>query len=348
MSTRYRFGERDRDRENDQYNRQNYSSYGRGGWDNERNDVEDRDERYGGYMGGYGRGSSEPYNTYGRSYNEPYGSSSGRNYRESSGSSQRYNYPTGFRSTRDRDEETGGSYDYNRGMYGRGRYGRDEDTSRFGRSYENRSYENLYGRGEDRGSYGTNYGSANYGSESRYGRGESSSQYNRPEDRWGRYDRDTGERGWWDRASDEVASWFGDDEAQRRRQMDQRYEHRGRGPKGYKRSDERIKEDVNDRLTDDYRLDASEIDVQVNDGEVVLTGSVNSRNDKRRAEDIAESVSGVKNVECRLRVQPSSSTATYAGTGTSTTGSTPATSSSSLAAGAGTSTGSRSGRTSGT
>ena len=40
-------------------------------------------------------------------------------------------------------------------------------------------------------------------------------------------------------------------------------EHRGRGPRGYTRSDERIREDVNDRLTDDGWLDASDIDVQV-------------------------------------------------------------------------------------
>ncbi|HEY2964563.1 MAG TPA: BON domain-containing protein [Pyrinomonadaceae bacterium] len=143
--------------------------------------------------------------------------------------------------------------------------------------------------------------------------------------------------------------------------MDARREHRGRGPKGYKRSDERIKEDVNDRLTDDYYLDASEIDVQVINGEVVLTGTVNSREDKRRAEDIAESVSGVINVEVRLRVQPQSSGATYAsgqssgtyGSQTGTTGTTSATgstssrteptSNSAAAAGAGTSPGSTSG-----
>lgn len=350
MSTRYRYG--DRDREDDQYNRQQrYSNYRRGGWESERDDVEDRDDRYGGYMGGYGRGSSEPYNTYGRGSNEQYE----RGYGESSGgSTQRYNYPTGFRSTRN-ENEYGGGYDYDRGSYGRGRYGSEENMGRYGRGSEG-----LYSRGES-GGYGSNYGArSNYGTgsyrnEGRYDRGEESGRYNRPEDRWDRYDRG-GERGWWDRASDEVASWFGDEEAERRRRMDERYEHRGRGPKGYKRSDERIKEDVNDRLTDDYRLDASEIDVQVNNGEVVLSGTVNRREEKRRAEDLAESVSGVSNVENRLRVQSYSGTATYAGTGTSTGTGTPGstsapTSSSSLAAGAGTgttATGSKTGRTSGT
>jgi len=80
-------------------------------------------------------------------------------------------------------------------------------------------------------------------------------------------------------------------------------EHRGRGPKNYTRSDDRIREDVNDRLTDDTWLDASDIDVQVSGSEVTLTGTVSSRDDKRRAEDLAEQVSGVRHVQNNLRVQ---------------------------------------------
>lgn len=80
-------------------------------------------------------------------------------------------------------------------------------------------------------------------------------------------------------------------------------EYRGRGPKNYTRSDERIREDVNDRLSDDSWLDASEIEVQVSKCEVTLTGMVNSREDRRRAEDIAEQVSGVKHVQNNLRIQ---------------------------------------------
>jgi osmotically-inducible protein OsmY len=78
--------------------------------------------------------------------------------------------------------------------------------------------------------------------------------------------------------------------------------YRGRGPKGYRRSDERIKEDVNDRLTDYSYLDASEIVVSVKDGDVTLSGTVLDRGDKRVAEAVAESVSGVKNVQNNLRV----------------------------------------------
>lgn len=109
------------------------------------------------------------------------------------------------------------------------------------------------------------------------------------------------DRGWWDRSKDEVKSWFGDDNAERRRDNDRRIDHRGKGPKGYQRSEERIREDINDRLSDDDRVDASEIEVEVSGSEVVLKGTVATREEKRRAEDIAESISGVRNVENRLK-----------------------------------------------
>ena len=76
----------------------------------------------------------------------------------------------------------------------------------------------------------------------------------------------------------------------------------GRGPKGYQRSDDRIREDLCDRMTDDPILDASEIEIDVRQGEVTLTGLVTSRDQKRRAEDIAESISGVRDVTNQLRV----------------------------------------------
>jgi osmotically-inducible protein OsmY len=115
-------------------------------------------------------------------------------------------------------------------------------------------------------------------------------------------------RGFWARVEDELRSWFGDEEAERRRRMDEwrSLGYVGRGPRGYRRSDERIKEDVNDRLTDDPYLDATDIEVGVDDGVVTLSGTVSGRSDKRRAEDLAESVSGVKDVNNRLRVSRSS------------------------------------------
>lgn len=79
-------------------------------------------------------------------------------------------------------------------------------------------------------------------------------------------------------------------------------QHRGQGPRGYRRSDERIREDVCDRLTDDPQIDASNMEVTVKDGEITLSGTVNSREDKHHAEDIAESISGVKDVRNNIRV----------------------------------------------
>lgn len=79
--------------------------------------------------------------------------------------------------------------------------------------------------------------------------------------------------------------------------------HSGRGPKNYKRSDDRIREDLNERLTDDPDIDASEIEVKVTNCDVTLSGVVDTRGAKRHAEDLAESVSGVRSVRNDLRVE---------------------------------------------
>lgn len=79
--------------------------------------------------------------------------------------------------------------------------------------------------------------------------------------------------------------------------------HRGKGPKGYTRSDERIREDLSDRLADDDMVDASEITVSVAKGEVTLDGTVASRAERRAAEDCADECSGVTHVQNNLRVR---------------------------------------------
>jgi osmotically-inducible protein OsmY len=78
----------------------------------------------------------------------------------------------------------------------------------------------------------------------------------------------------------------------------------GRGPRGYQRGDERIREDVCDRLTDDPRIDASDMDVQVKGGEVTLAGSVRTRDEKRYTEDLIERITGVREVNNNLKVRP--------------------------------------------
>jgi osmotically-inducible protein OsmY len=143
------------------------------------------------------------------------------------------------------------------------------------------------------------YGTADRYGTDRYGSGAYGSDDRGSADRY-RNRGDQGEqRGFMERAGDEVASWFGDERASQRREMDQ---HRGKGPKGYQRSDTRIEEDINDRLSDDPVLDASNITVTVKEAEVTLDGFVSSRWDKRRAEDLVDDISGVRHVQNNLRI----------------------------------------------
>jgi hypothetical protein len=112
------------------------------------------------------------------------------------------------------------------------------------------------------------------------------------------------DRGFWQAAAEEVSSWFGGDDAGRTGGRDAGApNHRGRGPKGYTRSDDRIREDVCERLTHDAYVDASDIEITVSDREVTLSGFVDSREAKRRAEDIADHVSGVAHVQNNIRVR---------------------------------------------
>lgn len=75
----------------------------------------------------------------------------------------------------------------------------------------------------------------------------------------------------------------------------------GRGPKSYKRSDERIREEVCEALADST-IDASEVEVAVSDGHVTLTGTIAHRADKRRLADIAETIRGVQDVSNDVRI----------------------------------------------
>ena len=78
---------------------------------------------------------------------------------------------------------------------------------------------------------------------------------------------------------------------------------RGRGPKGYERSDDRIREDICDRLAESDDIDPSEVEVKVSKGEVSIEGTVDERRTKHAIEDLCDSVSGVKDVRNGLRVR---------------------------------------------
>ena len=179
-----------------------------------------------------------------------------------------------------------------------GDYDRASSSNRGYTSYDN-DREHQFFRpddfgGEDysRGSYGatrSNYGSRSYGQQ---GYGQRGSYGNR------------NDRGFFEKAGDEIASWFGDDDAERRRDMD----HRGRGPSNYQRSNERLLEDACERLTHDRYINASGINVTADNNEITLDGTVDSRQAKRRAEDCMHDIAGVKHVQNNLRVDSDLST----------------------------------------
>ncbi|KYF87567.1 hypothetical protein BE20_25685 [Sorangium cellulosum] len=77
----------------------------------------------------------------------------------------------------------------------------------------------------------------------------------------------------------------------------------GRGPKGYKRSDARIQEDICEMLSDRGDIDVSDVTVRVENNEVTLEGTVPERHHKRIIEHVAEGVRGVEDVHNRIRVQ---------------------------------------------
>jgi osmotically-inducible protein OsmY len=78
---------------------------------------------------------------------------------------------------------------------------------------------------------------------------------------------------------------------------------RGRGPKGYERSDDRLREIICERLTDDPRIDASEVHIEVKDKIVKLTGTVSDRRSKYEIEDVVERCGGVKDIDNQVRVR---------------------------------------------
>lgn len=204
---------------------------------------------------------------------------------------------------------------YHQSSYYRGGDQREWDSKGFSQ-FDRSDNDDFRSRNQRSGSYSGMYGRGNYDdfqSQNRRSSGSYGSDYNRGDNDYLSRERRRGNYS----ASMGANNGFGeydidhDDRDNRNSGMytSSRKEglYRGKGPKGYKRSDERIREDINDRLSDDYNLDASEIEVEVKNGEVTLSGTVSERSDKRRAEDVAESISGVSNVENRIRVSRSSS-----------------------------------------
>jgi osmotically-inducible protein OsmY len=221
-------------------------------------------------------------------------------------------------------EWQGGSQGYGPQGYGSQGYGQSQQGSQGGYGQTGRGFS-----GESQG-YGSQqrYGSQGYGSQG-YQSGSQSGQ-GRYEERFGRgsegFDRPQGfstGQSYGGRSGQEFgggASQYGAgsqgfrgtqgfgqtsgySEGQFGTTGRTRGRYTGRGPKGYIRSDDRIREDVSDRLEQHGEIDASEIVVVVEAAEVTLEGIVPDRQTKRLAEDVAEESPGVKQVHNRLRIQ---------------------------------------------
>lgn len=228
----------------------------------------------------YGRG--EPGYPYG-----PGGMDESRSWRQSGGGygGREQGWRSGGTSGRG-VRERGGSEAYpSAGGYGA--YGSEQSGP--GRGYEGgQGYGgSQYGQ-HGQGQYsGTGMGGSQYGGPSEYGGG------------YGRFQSESEQYGGFGRGRSSGrgagTSMYGG--------QSQRPRFAGKGPKGYTRSDERIREEISDALMADDDIDASEIEVEVKNGEVTLSGTVDSRETKRSAEDLVESVQGVRNVQNSLRVQ---------------------------------------------
>ena len=267
-------------------------------WDRDYNRREDDYSRYRENEGGYGNvGYGSDYS---RSMRGDYGrqtSDQGRytnmgNYGGAYSSDYGPNY-----SEREKDYDNRRRWD----KRSEGTYDQWKNTGDYNRGHE-RDWQDWRYRDVNAGSdYSSRYGSSGYGQRNR----EQESMYGGDTSNYGNANQGGYDRGWWDKTRDEVSSWFGDDDAERRRRMDRLRtgSNRGKGPKGYERSPERIREDVCERLSYDDQVDASDIEVKVNGNEVTLDGTVDSREARHRAEDIIEAIPGVTHVQNNLRVQ---------------------------------------------
>ena len=74
------------------------------------------------------------------------------------------------------------------------------------------------------------------------------------------------------------------------------------GPKNYRRSDDRIMEDICETVCHQPNLDCTDVEVEVKDCNVTLKGNVRERWMKHLVEDIADDTRGVREVENNVRV----------------------------------------------
>ncbi len=161
--------------------------------------------------------------------------------------------------------------------YGHGTRGYDDDTDR---GYDEAAHSgNVYGVPEGRGgAFGTSGGGTYAGGF------QVDNRLGSPRGNWERREIDETE------GIAPVRAW-------------ERGPNAGRGPAGYQRSDERILDEAHDRLERDGWVDATDVELSIDGGEIALRGTVETRAMRRRAEEIVDSISGVRHVTNDLRVR---------------------------------------------
>ena len=196
------------------------------------------------------------------------------------------------------------SYREQRGDTSRGAESQDRDTSGRSQFEGGRQYEPGGGYGYERQGYAAGQSGQGYYGGRPMSEGAATGlpggQYTRGED-YG-----YGRQGGYTPGQSSMSEGTGVGYAGRGRGPEQagsyRGQYGGRGPKNYRRSDERIQEDVCHLLMQDWGVDASNIEVAVVNCEVTLNGTVPSREQRRRAEDCVEQVAGVSHVQNNVRV----------------------------------------------
>jgi osmotically-inducible protein OsmY len=223
-----------------------------------------------------------------RQQNYQSGSQGRRDYRSSEDENRysRDNERDHDRDYRESNSVRSTSYDQGRGQSGYSDYG-NVDQDRYGQSGHGQGgrVQSNYGSGrsrygEERSRYGEEYGSSgtsNYGRSS-YGGYSGAGSY--------------GSQGWQEP--------YGEGQQYGSPGSGQGM-HRGKGPKNYQRSDERLKEMLCERLREDPHIDASEVTVNVQGGRITLEGSVDSRQAKNAIEEVADQL-GIEDVQNNLRV----------------------------------------------
>jgi BON domain-containing protein len=276
--------------QNYQSGSQRYGNY-RGSEDDDNQSARDYDRDYGRYAENYDEGRGQSGRR--RDINEPSGST-GR----TAGYAGYGDFGQGDYDQPGRGANTGQSR-YGQSGYGQGGYGQGSSGQGGNYSYGQPNY------GQDFGSSGTsNYGRSNFGS-GRASRDESFSSGRSGSGSGYGYGGYGGEGSYGSQGWSGQSGWrepYGEGQQYGSSSGYSQGQHRGKGPKNYQRSDERMKELLCERLHDDPEIDASEVTVNVQGGKITLEGTVDSRRTKNAIEDVAEQI-GSQEVQNNLRVQ---------------------------------------------